>query len=237
MRTCDMTDIQKRLFSAADREYAEFQAKLAPTVDKNTFIGVRLPVLRGIAREFAREDGCAGFLDTLPHEYYDENLLHAILLCNTKKYDECLPLVERFLPYVDNWAVCDSLRPNVFKKHRNELLPNALRWMKSDKTYTCRFGVDMMMTHFLDEDFSPEYLDAVAGCTSDEYYVKMMVAWYFATALAKQWDAAVPYIEKHVLADWTHRKAIQKACESFRVSDGHKEYLKTLRLSDFSKPF
>ena len=224
-----MTDIQNRLFAAADEKYADFQAKLTPTVAREKFIGVRLPTLRDIAKQFAKEEACKEFLDTLPHEYYDENLLHAILLCNMKKYDECLPLVERFLPFVDCWAVCDSLRPNVFKKRKKELMPNAYRWMKSDKTYTCRFGIDMMMTHFLDEDFSPEYLDAVAECTNDEYYVKMMVAWYFATALAKQWDAAVPYIEKHVLPDWTHRKTIQKACESFRVSDEHKEYLRTLR--------
>ncbi len=224
-----MTDIQERLFAAADREYAEFQAKLAPTIVKSMFIGVRLPALRELAKQFAKEDACAEFLNTLPHEYYDENLLHAVLLCNTKKYDVCLPLVEKFLPYVDNWAVCDTLRPNIFKKHKQDMLPHALRWMKSSETYTCRFGIDMLMTHFLDEDFSPEYLDAVAACTGDEYYVKMMVAWYFATALAKQWDDTVPYIEKHVLADWTHRKTIQKACESFRVSDEHKEYLKRFR--------
>ena len=224
-----MKEIQKRLFSLADSKYAEFQAKLIPTVAPEKFIGVRVPVLRKFSKEFEKDPMCREFLSTLPHEYYDENLLHSILLGRVKDYDKCVAAVEAFLPYVDNWAVCDILSPKVFSKHKNELLLKIKEWVVSEKTYTCRFGISMLMTHFLDEDFKAEYLEIPASVTSEEYYVRMMVAWYYATALAKQWDATIPYIEGHRLPEWTHNKTIRKACESYRITDEQKAYLKTLR--------
>ena len=224
-----MTQLQNRLFELSDAEYAAFQSKLAPNIAPDKFIGVRVPALREFAKEFSKSPECAEFLNTLPHEYYDENLLHSILLEKVKDYKGCMELVERFLPYVDNWAVCDTLRPKVFAKHRAELLPKLREWTASDKTYTCRFGIDMLMTHYLDDAFQPEYPELVASVRSDEYYVRMMAAWYFATALAKQWDAVIPYIENRRLDKWTHNKAIQKAVESYRITAEQKTYLRSLR--------
>jgi len=224
-----MKEIQKRLFSLADSKYAEFQVKLIPTVTPDKFIGVRVPVLRQFSKEFEKDPMCCEFLNTLPHEYFDENLLHSILLGRVKDYDKCVAAVEAFLPYVDNWAVCDTLSPKVFSRHKSELLKKIKEWVVSEKTYTCRFGIGMLMTHYLAEDFKAEYLEIPASVTSEEYYVRMMVAWYYATALAKQWDAAIPYIEGHRLPEWTHNKTIQKACESYRITDEQKAYLKTLR--------
>lgn len=224
-----MTELRKRMLELSDAQYAEFQAKLAPTVAKETFIGVRLPQLRALAKDFEKTAECAEFLSSLPHEYYDENILHSVILSRLKDFDRCLELVESFLPYVDNWAVCDTLRPKVFCKHRAELMPKILEWTASDETYTIRFGIDMLMTYFLDEGFEEKLLEIPARVTSDEYYVRMMVAWYYATALSKQWDATVPYIENRLLPQWTHNKTIQKACESFRITDEQKRYLKTLK--------
>lgn len=224
-----MTDIQERLFALRDEKYAEFQAKLTPTLPKESFIGVRLPQLRKLAAEFMKEEGCREFLNSLPHDYYDENLMHSVILERSRKFEDAVEGVRAFLPYVDNWAVCDSLRPKVFAKHKKELLPLAMEWVASPETYTCRFGIDMLMTHFLDGDFEPEYPELVSTVRSEEYYVNMMVAWYFATALAKQWDAVIPYIEQRRLSPWTHRKAIQKAIESFRITEKQKEYLRGLR--------
>ncbi len=224
-----MTDIQERLFALRDEKYAELQAKLTPTLPKESFIGVRLPQLRKLAAEFMKEEGCREFLNTLPHDYYDENLMHSVILERSRKFEDAVERVRAFLPYVDNWAVCDSLRPKVFAKHKKELLPLAMEWVGSPETYTCRFGIDMLMTHFLDGDFEPEYPELVSSVRSEEYYVNMMVAWYFATALAKQWDAVIPYIEQRRLSPWTHRKAIQKAIESFRITEEQKEYLRGLR--------
>lgn len=223
-----MTDIQKRLCALRDEKYAAFQAKLAPTIPPESCVGVRLPALRKLAAELAKEEGCADFLETLPHETYDENLLHAILLERGKDYALTLERVERFLPFVDNWAVCDTLRPKVFAKHRAELLPHIRKWIASTHTYTCRFAMDMLMTHYLDADFSGEYPAMVAAVRSGEYYVRMMAAWYFATALAKQWDAVIPYLTERRMDEWTHRKTIRKAIESYRITDGQKEYLRTL---------
>lgn len=224
-----MTELQKRLFSLADSRYAEFQAKLTPSVAADKVIGIRVPVLRKFSMEFEKDPLCGEFMNTLPHEYYDENMLHSILLTRVKDFDKCMAAVEAFLPYIDNWAVCDILNPKVFSKHKRELLLKIKEWIASDKTYTCRFGINMLMTHFLDEDFRKEYLELPAKVRSEEYYVRMMVAWYYATALAKQWDATIPYIEEHRLPEWTHKKTIQKACESFRITDEQKAYLKTLR--------
>ena len=224
-----MTQIQERLFALADETYAAFQAKLTPTINPASFIGVRLPALRKLAVEFEKTEECGGFLKSLPHTYYDENILHSILISRTKPVETCMKEIEVFLPYVDNWAVCDTLRPKVFEKHKTEVLPKIKEWAAAEETYTCRFGLDMLMTFFLDEEFQPGLLEIPASINSNEYYVNMMVAWYFATALAKQWKAAIPYIEERRLPEWTHRKTIQKACESYRITDEQKVYLKGLR--------
>ncbi len=225
-----MTDIQKRLFELADNEYADFQARLTPTVPREKFIGVRVPKVRNLAKEYIKEPEHAEFLKILPHEYYDENMLHGLLVSAIKDYETCIAETDRFLPYVDNWAVCDIMSPVCFKKHKSELIGKIKEWIESDKTYTCRFGMEMLMSHFLDEDFSPEYLELPAGVRSDEYYVNMMTAWFFATALTKKWDHAVKYVEEKRLSPWTHNKTIQKACESYRISPEKKEYLKTLKI-------
>lgn len=225
-----MTQIRQRLFEMRDLGYRDFHAALIPNVDKEKIIGVRTPALRKYARELRGSAEAEKFLRALPHEYYDENNLHGMLISEIKDYAGCVAALDRFLPYVDNWATCDLTSPKVFKKHRAELVEDIRRWIASGETYTVRFGIEMLMTHFLDEDFQEEYLALVAELRSEEYYVRMMQAWYFATALAKQYEAAVVYIEQKRLESWTHNKAIQKARESFRVSDARKAYLKTLKI-------
>lgn len=226
-------DIKKILFQNADKKYAEFQRRIIPNIEPESIIGVRTPMLRKIAREFAKTDEYERFLDDLPHKYFEENQIHIFVLSEMKDFDKCLPRVEKFLPFVNNWATSDQLSPKIFRKHRRELLVNIEKWLKSNKPYTVRFAVGMLMEHFLDEDFSPEYLEKVAKVRSNEYYVKMMVAWYFATALTKQWDEAVKIIEAKKLDAWTHNKAIQKARESYRISKERKEYLKNLETSRY----
>ena len=223
-------DILKKLYSLQDIKYRDFQGKLLPTVDPGTIIGVRTPDLRRLAKELAKEDDIGTFLDTLPHTWFDENQLHAFILSELKDYSRCIALVDRFLPYIDNWATSDQLSPKVFKKHKTELLKEIKNWLRSDKTYTVRFAVGMLMQHYLDDDFNAAYPKLVAAIRSDEYYINMMRAWYFATALAKQYDAIIPYIEQKKLDPWTHNKAIQKAVESYRITPEQKEYLKTFRL-------
>lgn len=225
-----MTEIQKQLFALRDEEYARFQAKLTPTVSPDLFIGVRVPKVRLLAKDVFKSQSFDTFLQELPHKYYDENMLHGLLISEIKDYDTCIRETDRFLPYVDNWAVCDIMSPKVFKKHKSDLLLKIREWAASDKTYTCRFGMEMLMSHFLDDDFKQEYLTISAAVKSDEYYVNMMAAWFFATALAKQWKATIPYIEKRMLAPWVHNKTIQKACESFRITDEQKNYLRTLKV-------
>lgn len=225
-----MTELQNKLISLSDSTYRDFQAKLVPTADKSTMLGVRVPVLRKFAVDFSKTEECEKFLHTLPHDYYDENMLHSILLCNIKDYNECISLIDEFLPFTDNWAVCDVLSPKVFKKHKPELLMKIKEWISSEETYTVRFGLEMLMAHFLDSDFSAEQLQLACSVKSDEYYVKMMVAWYFATALSKQWSSAVSYIESKALEPWTHNKAIQKAVESLRITSEQKTYLKSLKI-------
>lgn len=214
--------IQERLFALRDERYAAFSAKLIPTVAPDRFIGVRSPQLRELAKEL--RDSAGDFLAELPHRYHEENMLHAYLLCVGKDYAAVVGETERFLPYVDNWAVCDSLAPRVFARHKGELLPRIERWMAAEHEYTVRFGIGMLMRHFLDGDFRQEHLGRVAAVSRDEYYIKMMQAWYFATALAKQWDATLPVVDS--LTGWVKAKTIQKACESYRVSAGHKEVLR-----------
>ena len=219
----------EKLFELRDAEYAAFQAKLTPGVTEETFIGVRVPEVRKLAKEIYKEGNYEDFLNDLPHKYYDENMLHGLILSEFKDYDACIEKVDQFLPYVDNWAICDIMSPKVFKKNKEKLLEKIKEWSKSKDTYTCRFGIEILMTHYLDDDFKPEYLKIPAAAKSEEYYVKMMVAWFFATALAKQWDATIPYITENKLADWTHNKTIQKARESYRITNEQKEYLKTLK--------
>lgn len=219
----------EELFALADEKYKDFQLGLTPTVDPERFIGVRTPALRDLAKKYKNTPQGEAFISELPHFYFDENQLHAFLVSEIKDYDNCISQVKRFLPYVDNWATCDQLRPKCFKKNRDSLLEEVEKWLKSEHIYTVRFGIAMLMCYFLDDAFDKKYLKMVSEVTSDEYYVKMMVAWYYATALAKQYEATIPYIEKHILCDWTHKKTIQKARESFRVTAEQKEYLKSLR--------
>ena len=222
-------EIQKELFSLQDKEYMKFLSKLTPNVSEDTIIGVRIPEIRKLAKKLVKNNEYEDFLKELPHKYYDENLLHGAIISESKDFEKCIKLLDNFLPFVDNWAVCDTISPKIFKKYKKELIEKIKEWSQSDKTYTCRFGVEMLMTHFLDEDFKKEYLEVVADIHSEEYYVKMVVAWFFATALAKQWDYAVIYLEDNRLDVWMHNKTIQKARESLRISLEKKEYLKKLK--------
>lgn len=222
--------IYERLLEHRDEKYSEFQSKLVPNISPETIIGVRTPDMRAVAKAVAGTDEAKAFLSELPHKYYEENLVHFFIIAAIKNFDECVREVERFLPFIDCWPVCDQSSPKVFKKNHEKLLPLIKKWIDSPHVYTARFGMRMLMNEFLDADFKPEYLDWVAEKRGEDYYLKMMVAWYFATALAKQYDATLPVIESHRLEPWTHNKAIQKAIESFRVTDEHKAYLRTLRV-------
>ena len=221
--------ITEALLALRDPAQAAFQAKLTPTLPADRFLGIKVPVLRQIEKQFRGTEEARAFLSALPHTYYDENLLHSIFLSYIKNRAELMAALTAFLPFVDNWAVCDTLRPHLFQKDKTGL-PEAIRgWIASPAVYTCRFGVDMLMTYYLDEDFSPELLQLPAAVRSDEYYVNMMIAWYYATALAKQWDATFPFLTEGRLSAWVHNKTIQKACESFRITDGQKAFLRTLK--------
>lgn len=224
-----MEEIQKHLFELQDMAYRDFHSRLMPDIDKETIIGIRVPVLRKYAKSIAGTELSEKFIKELPHHYYEENNLHMMLITRIKDYDKCLSEVERFLPYIDNWATCDFPAPKCFENHKEELLPVIKRWIASGETYTIRYGIGMLMRLYLDADFDPEYVKLVAEVKSDEYYVNMMIAWYMATALAKQWDAVIPYIEEHRISDWVHRKTIQKAVESYRITDEQKRYLKGYR--------
>ena len=233
--------IQEALFNAQDLKFKAFHSRLIPTIPADTVIGVRTPDLKLIAKNFSTDPNIDKFLNRLPHKYYDENQVHSFILSGIKDFDECIAQVEKFLPYVDNWATCDQLRPKVLgkKENRKKLLEFIKLWIRGrlasgeqveDDTYVVRFGIEMLMTWFLDEDFEPMFLRWVAAVRREDYYVKMMVAWYFATALAKQYDATIPYIQEHKLEPWTHNKAIQKAIESYRITPEQKAYLKTLKV-------
>lgn len=226
-----MTSIQKKLFELQDKEYASFQSKLTPNIDPESFIGVRVPKCRKFAKDLFKSDAAevTRFLCELPHQYYDENMLHGLLISEIKDFEQCLKYLEAFLPCVDNWAVCDIMSPKCFKKHKKELLPYIEIWTKSSEEYTIRFGLEMLMTHFLNDDFKPEYLNIAAAVRSDKYYVNMMIAWFFATALAKQWDSTIAYIEDDRLEVWVHNKTIQKARESNRIIAEQKLYLNNLK--------
>lgn len=227
---CDR--IREHLLGLKDQDYREFQGKLIPEIDPDRIIGVRMPLVRKYAMELKNNPETEIFLHSLPHEYYDENNLHGVLIEGIKDFDRCIEELDRFLPYVDNWATCDLMTPKVLGKHKDETIVHIRRWLSSGKTYTIRFGIDMLMRFYLDEDFRPEYFDLVTEANNKEYYVNMAVAWYFATALSKQYDEAVRVFEERKISDAsTHNRAIQKARESFRVPPEHKEYLKTLKIS------
>ncbi len=227
--------IREALFQLQDQPYRELQRKVIPTAAPETLIGVRTPALRQYARQLAAREDISPFLRDLPHAYFDENQLHAFLISGMKDYRQCIDEVIRFLPYIDNWATCDQMSPKVFRKHREELLPHIRAWLQSEETYTVRFGIGMLMQHFLDDGFSLQYPELVAGVHSREYYVNMMIAWYFATALSKQYSQVVPFIEQRRLDPWTHNKAIQKALESYRIPPDRKEYLKGLKIKRSSE--
>ena len=222
--------IVKHLFSLQDKKFREFHLKLIPGIETDKVIGVRTPALRKFAKEIIKAGSGEEFLSSLPHYYYEENQLHSFILSEEKDFDICIKYVDEFLPYINNWATCDQLLPKVFKKHPQKLLPYIDHWIESGETYKIRFAIGMLMQHFLDEFFEENFLQKVASVHSEEYYVKMMQAWYFATALAKQYEPAVKYLEEKKLDSWTHNKTIQKAIESFRIPDERKEYLRTLKV-------
>ena len=227
----NMKEIVDLLSAKQDLKYRDFQAPLFPNIDKSRMIGVRTPELKKLAKELYGKEIANNFINKLPHYYFDENQLHAFLISLIKDYHTCLKEVERFLPYIDNWGTCDQLCPKVFIKHKDELIISIKKWLKSKHTYTIRFAIGMLMQHYLDESFKEEYMEMVALIKSEEYYVNMMIAWYFATALAKQWESAIKYIEEKKLSSWVHNKTIQKAVESYRISDEQKTYLKSLKIT------
>ena len=230
MANYDTIKIQEELFTRQDIKYRDFLAGLIPGKTSEVMIGVRTPQLRALAKVISKDGNYEEFLRDLPHKYFDEDQLHAFIISGIKDYDRAMEELELFLPYVDNWATCDQMSPKVFKKNKKDLLKHIKDWTKSDKTYTIRFGIGMLMEHFLDEDYDIKYPKMVAALRSDEYYVNMMTSWYFATALAKQYDSILPFIEGKKLDVWTHNKAIQKAVESYRITPEQKEYLKTLKI-------
>lgn len=222
-------DIQNRLFELQDTKYREFHGKLIPDISMENIIGIRTPVLRKYAKEIFETDEAEKFINELPHRYYDENNLHMMLITQIKDYYKCLEEIKKFLPYIDNWATCDLPAPVCFGKYKDELMVEIKQWMASGQTYIIRYGIEILMKFYLDEDFKPEYVKMVSQVQSEEYYVNMMIAWYMATALAKQWDDTIPYLEKHKMSDWVHRKTISKAIDSYRITSEQKEYLRGLR--------
>ena len=226
----NLNEIRVELFKMQDMDYRDFNSKLIPTVDKESMIGIRTPDLRKYAKQLGKSSDVIEFLQTLPHKYFDENQLHAFIISEIKDFKNCIDEINRFLPYIDNWATCDQLSPKVFKKHHDGLFEYIKDWLKSDKVYTLRFGIGMLMEHFLDEDFDILYPEMVSKIRSGEYYINMMIAWYFATALAKQYESIIPFIENNSLDIWTHNKAIQKSIESYRITDEQKAYLRELKI-------
>lgn len=228
MNDCEY--VLSRLKELADEKNADFLSKLTPNISREVCLGVRVPNIRKLGKEIEKLPECETFIKTLPHTYLDENILHAVTISRIKDYDKCIEALNTFLPYVDNWAVCDALRPTVFKKHQPSLIDHIKKWASSDEPYTIRFGVEALMTYYLDDAFCNDYNEIPAKVVSEEYYVNMMLAWYYATALAKQWDATIPYLESKRLSKWTHNKTIQKSIESFRITPEQKEYLRTLKI-------
>jgi len=227
-----MDSIMKRLTGLLDNSYKNFQGSLIPTIDEKSVLGIRTPELRKLAKELKGSEEAALFMQELPHNYFDENQLHAFLITEIKDYDECMEAVEKFLPYIDNWATCDQMNAKAIGKKKDRLYANILKWLESSHTYTVRFAIKCLMDYYLDDasfDASQLELAALTAHKSEEYYIRMMVAWYYATALCKHYDTTIKFIEERRLDEWTHRKAIQKARESFRITDEQKEYLKSLK--------
>lgn len=222
--------VQQDLFAMQDLEYRDFHAKLMPTVDKDSVIGVRVPMLRAYAKKFGKTEEAKQFLEILPHQYYEENNLHGLLIDQMKDYELCIEELIRFLPYINNWATCDILSVKAVKGHLDSYIKNIYQWLESDYTYTIRFGINMLMRYYLEEEFKIEYPEKVAAIRSEEYYVNMVRAWYFATALAKKYDQVLPFLEEQKMDVWTHNKTIQKAIESYRITLEQKEYLRTLKI-------
>lgn len=225
-----INEIETELFALQDEKYRDFNASLVPTLDKNSFIGVRSPELRRLAKKYAKDERIEAFLSALPHKYQEENTLHGFIISLEKSFDKAIAETERFLPYINNWAVCDGISPKIFEKNKLQLLEYIKKWIKSDETYTVRFAIGMLMRHFLDEEFEPRQMELVISVDSEEYYIRMMQAWYMATALAKQYDAAFEVIKAKKLPKQTHNKSIQKAVESYRITDERKEILKGYRI-------
>ena len=223
-------DIETELFKLQDKKYQKLQVNLVPNVDKEKIIGVRVPDIRKLAKKYKNDDSINLFLKELPHKYYDENLLHGLIISEINDYNKCVEEVQKFLPHVDNWAVCDTMSPKIFAKHKDKLMIEIKKWMRSSKVYTCRFGIRMLMNHFLKDEYKKEYLELPASIQTDEYYLKMMIAWFYATALAYRWDDAVKYLDEKKLDKWIHNKTIQKAIESYRITDSQKEYLRKIKL-------
>lgn len=227
----DNLKITEELLLLAEPDYKRFMSTLLPSVEKYRIIGVRTPILRKIAKRIAKSEDKELFLKCVPHKYYEENNIHAYVIAELD-YEECIRNLEIFLPLVDNWATCDALRPKCFYSHRNELITKILTWLKSEHIYTVRFAIEMLMIHFLDKDFKPEFFEMVAAVKTEEYYLNMMVAWYFATALAERYEDALPYLEEKRLSAWVHNKTVSKAIESYRIPMERKKYLKALRIKD-----
>ena len=226
----DKTNLYRELYDLQDLKYRDMQIKIIPNINPASVIGVRTPELKRMAKDILKAGNYRGFLEELPHKYFEENQLQAFIISGIKDLKECMEELEKFLPHVDNWATCDQMSPKIFRKHKDVLLAHSKEWIDSEKTYTVRFGVGMLMEHFLDEDFDPVYPEMVAKIRSEEYYVNMMIAWYFATALAKQYESILPFIEEKRLDHWTHNKAIQKSVESRRITEEQKLYLKSLKV-------
>jgi len=225
-------EIEKELLKLQDKNYKDFQSKIISNIESNTIIGIRTPILRNYAKKLIKEGNYESFLEDLPHFYFEENQLHAFIISEISDQNECLNYLEKFLPFVDNWATCDQLTPKTFKKNKKELVKHIKNWIHSKETYTIRFGIKMLMQYFLDNEFQPDYLNIVANINSNEYYVNMMRAWFFATALAKQYEVTLKYIEDNKLDKWTHNKTIQKAIESYRITKEQKDYLKQLKIKE-----
>ena len=219
----------EKLYALEDLEYKKLVSKLTPNISMDSIIGVRIPEIRKLAKENVNTKEAEFFLNNLPHKYYDENILHGSLLSEIKDYDKCIEYIDKFLPYIDNWAVCDTLLPKVFKKNTDKLIEKINAWIKDKHIYTVRFAISMLMRLYLDDNYDKKYLNIVSKVKTNEYYLKMMVAWYFATALAKRWDDTIYYLENNKLDTWIHNKTITKACESYRVTNEHKEYLRKLK--------
>lgn len=220
--------MKTELFKHQDLKFKAFHSKLIPTVDPDTVIGVRTPILKKLAKQMIAENKWREFISCFPHYYYEENNLHAFILSELKDYDECVKLVDRFLPYVNNWATCDQMRPKSFNKNQDKLIGRVFEWIKSDKPYTVRFGIETLMMYFSKTHFDERFVDLVKGVKSEHYYVKMMIAWYFATLLVYQWDVTVKVLQNRELGEWEHKKTVQKALESFRISKEKKDYLRSL---------